>query len=191
MRRLYLLDERTETLHDLALPVLVRPVLRLHMLYASMGAEYGASAFVTDSLATISADETERVAVVGALLQTGCQVIVGNEEVDGRWYQDRVRRLGYDVVGPVVEALLAFTDDAERLWGHWPTAKTDAFLTVLPTSLSLRHSDARLRAKELREFDGLTIAQIADRLAAEGHRNRDHRHVWYAKAVRDALEQGL
>lgn len=171
--------------------IVSKPVLRLHLLHALMGAEYGAAAFVTDDLATVSGDETERVAVVGALLQVGCQVVVGDAEIDGRWYQDRVRRLGYAVVGPVIEALLGFTDDPDRLWGHWPTSKTGGMLTVLPTSLGLRHADARLRAKELREFDGLTVAQIVDRLAAEGHRNSDARHVWYTTAVRQALEQGL
>ena len=64
-------------------------------------------------------------------------------------------------------------------------------LTVLPTSLGLRHTGARMRAKEVREFDCLTVAQIADRLAAEGHGTNDARRVWYAKAVRQALEPGL
>jgi hypothetical protein len=118
-------------------------------------------------------------------------VIVGDAELDGRWYQDRVRRLGYAAVGLIIEVLLGFTDDPDELWRHWPAARTEGVLTVLPTSLSLRDTDARMRAKELREFDGLTVAQIADRLAVEGHRSSDARHVWYARAARQALEQGL
>lgn len=110
--RLYVLDDRTEALEHLSLPAVSKPVLRLHLLHASMVAEHGAAAFVTDDLATVSGDETERVAVVGALLQVGCQVITGDVEIDGRWYQDRVRRLGYAAVGPVIEAPLAWSGAA-------------------------------------------------------------------------------
>ncbi len=124
-RRLYVVDDRTEAVQHLSLPVASKPILRLHLLHASMGAKHGAAAFVTDDLATVSGDETERVAVVGALLQVGCQVIVGGTEIDGRWYQDRVRRLGYAAVGPIIEVLLGFTDDPDKLWRHWPTARTE------------------------------------------------------------------
>jgi hypothetical protein len=188
-RRLYVLDRRTETLDDLHKPVLSRPVLRLHMLHASMGAEFGAVAFVTDSLATLG-DEVERIAVVGALMQVGCSVVVGGKDIDGRWYQDRVRNVGYPAVGPIIERLLNFVDDAQELWGAWAATDTKR-MTVLPTSLHLRYADARLRVKELSEFEGMTVAQIADRVAAEGHPNAGSRHVWYAKAVRAALAQGL
>lgn len=188
-RRLYVLDKRTEALSHMALPVLDRPVLRLHLLHASMGEQHGAACFVTDSLASLG-DETERVAVVGALLQVGCQVVVADGELDGRWYQARVRDAGYAAVGPTIERLLDYKDDAQGLWGTWAAADTTR-LTVLPTSLDLRYADARLRTKELSEIYGLTVAQIADRLAAEGHANADRRHVWYPKAVRQALEQGL
>ncbi len=188
-RRLYVLDRRTESLGDLHEPVLSRPVLRLHMLHASMGEEFGAAVFVTDSLATLG-NEVERVAVVGALMQVGCEVVVDDQDIDGRWYQDRVRDLGYSAVGPTIEQLLNFADDAQGLWGKSAAADTKR-ITVLPTSLDLRYDDARLRVKELAEFAGLTVAQIADRLAAEGHLNAGRRHVWYPKAVRVALEQGL
>ena len=78
-RRLDLLDRRTETLADLQKSVMDRPVLRLHVLHAAMGAEYGAAVFVTDSLATISGDPAQRTAVVGALLETGCKVVVAGQ----------------------------------------------------------------------------------------------------------------
>jgi hypothetical protein len=188
-RRLYVLDRRTETLGDLQKPVLSRPVLRLHMLHAAMGPEWGAAVFVTDSFATLG-DEVARVAVVGALMQVGCEVVVDDQNVDARWYQRRVHDLGYSAVGPTIDRLLNFTDDAQQLWGAWAAADMKR-ITVLPTSLDLRYDDARLRVKELTEFDGLTVAQIADRLAAEGHLNAGRRHVWYPKAVRVALEQGL
>jgi hypothetical protein len=188
-RRLYVVDRRTESLDDLRKPVLSRPVLRLHMLHAAMGPESGAAVFVTDSLGTLG-DEVERVAVVGALMQVGCEVVVDGQEVDGRWYQDRVRDLGYSAVGATIERLLNFVDGAQGLWGPWAAADRKR-ITVLPTSVDLRYDDARLRAKELAEFDGLTVAQIADRLAAEGHLNAARRHVWYPKAVRVALELGL
>lgn len=188
-RRLYVLDRRTESLADLQKPVLARPVLRLHMLHASMGREFGAEVFVTDSVATLG-DEIERVAVVGALMQVGCEVVIDGREVGSRWYQARVRAIGYPTIGPTVERLLNFVDDAQQLWGRWSAEDTKR-MTVLPTSLDLRYDDARLRVKELAEFDGLTVAQIADRLAAEGHLNAGRRHVWYPKAVRVALEHGL
>ncbi len=188
-RRLYVLDRRTETLDDLQKPVLSRPVLRLHMLHAAMGPESGAAVFVTDSLATLGY-EVERVAVVGALMQVGCEVVVDGQDLDGRWYQDRVLDVGYSAVGPTIDRLLNFVDDAQGLWGEWAAADKQR-ITVLPTSLDLRYDDARLRVKEPAEFDGLTIAQIADRLAAEGHHNAGRRHVWYPKAVRIALRQGL
>jgi len=123
-------------------------------------------------------------------MQVGCEVVVDGQDVGGRWYQGRVRDVGYPAVGPTIERLLNFTDDAQRLWGKWAAADTTR-MTVLPTSLDLRYGDARMRVKERAELDGLTVAQIADRLAAEGHRNAGCRHVWYPKAVRDALEQGL
>ncbi len=159
------------------------------MLHAAMGPESGAAVFVTDSLATLGG-EVERVAVVGALMQVGCEVVVDGQDLDGRWYQDRVHDVGYSAVGPTIDRLLNFVDDAQGLWGEWAAADKQR-ITVLPTSLDLRYDDARLRVKELAEFDGLTIAQIADRLAAEGHRNAGRRHVWYPKAVRIALRQGL
>lgn len=192
-RRLFILDDRTELLADLTLPVADRPVLTLHMLHASMGGEYGAQAFVTDALATIGDTEAEQVAVVGTLLQVGCRVIVGEHELNGAWYQPRVRRLGYSAVGPVIDSLLDFRAH-DRLWREWPTAKTHGALTVLPTSLKLGYADARLRVKELiefREHGRLTVAQVGDRLAAEGHPNAEGRRLWYPKAVREALEQGL
>lgn len=190
-RRLYVLDRRTETLADLQRSVMDRPVLRLHVLHAAMGPEHGAAVFVTDSLATLSGDPVERVAVVGALLDVDCEVVVGGEDLDGAWYQRRARELGFGPVGALVDGLLAFADDPDRLWGRWSTGQSNGALTVLPTSLSLGYNATRLRIKELSEVHGMPAARIAERLLAEGHRNRERRHVWYPQAVRDALEAGL
>jgi hypothetical protein len=190
-RRLYMLDRRTESLGDVDKPVIDRPVLRLHLLHAAMGAEHGAAVFVTDSLATISADRAERVAVVGALLQVGCEVVVNDQDLDKSWYMSQVRQGGLDDVGDRVDGLLAFTDDADRLWRRWATGDPSGGLTILPTSLSMRYADARMRIRDLTDFEQMKPAQIAERLLAEGHRNAQSRHVWYPQAVRDALEAGL
>ncbi len=177
-RRLYVLDRRTEALDDLQKPVMDRPVLRLHVLHAAMGPEHGAAVFVTDSLATISGDLVERVAVVGALLDVECEVVVGSQELDGAWYQRRASELGYGAVGRLVDGLLAFKDDPDRLWGCWSTGQTDGALTVLPTSLGMTYAATRMRIKELSEIHDMPAARIAERLLAEGHRNRERRHVW-------------
>lgn len=190
-RRLYVLDRRVESLDALQKPVMDRPVLRLHVLHAAMGPEHGAAVFVTDSLATISGDPVERAAVVGALLETGCEVVIAGQDVDKSWYMNRVNELGIDAVDELVEGLLSFRDDPDRLWGSWSTGTTEGALTVLPTSLHMTYADARMRIRDLSDWAGMKPAQIAERLIAEGHRNRERRHVWYPQAVRDALEAGL
>jgi hypothetical protein len=190
-RRLYVLDSRTETLDDLQKSVMERPVLRLHVLHAAAGPEHGAAVFVTDSLATISPDPEERTAVIGALLETDCEVVVDGVNLDKDWYMSRVRGSDIGKIDDLVEGLLSFRDDASRLWGRWSTWETDGPLTILPNSLGIGFADTRMRIRDLAEFEQMKPAQIAERLLAEGHRNAQRRHVWYPQAVRDALAAGL
>jgi hypothetical protein len=187
-RRLFVHDTRTESLADLALPVGRRPVLRLFLLHAKIGEEYGAAVFVTDSLGTIGDSEAEQIAVVGALLHLGCEVVVGGEDLDSRWYQPRVRALGFNAVAKVMDELLGALT---VVWERWPPDGDAAGLTILPTSVTLTYRDARLRVKELIELDKVPVGQIPTRLMAEGHVNARDRRIWYPKAVRQALEKGL
>jgi hypothetical protein len=187
-RRLFVHDTRTESLADLALPIALRPVLRLFLLHAKIGEEYGAAVFVTDSLGTIGDSEAEQVAVVGALLHLGCEVVVGGEDLDSRWYQPRVRALGFNFVAKVMDELLGALT---VVWERWPPDGDAAGLTILPTSVTLTYRDARLRVKELIELDKVPVGQIPTRLMAEGHVNARDRRIWYPKAVRQALEKGL
>ena len=103
----------------------------------------------------------------------------------------RVNELGVDTVDDLVEGLLAFRDDPDRLWGRWSTGPTEGALTVLPTSLGMTFADARMRIRYLHDWQRMKPAQIAERLLAEGHCNAERRHAWYPQAVRDALEAGL
>ncbi|GAC1439381.1 MAG: hypothetical protein NVSMB55_00650 [Mycobacteriales bacterium] len=187
-RRLFAVDDRSERLADMDLPVLQRPVLRLNMLHAMVGGPYFADVFVTDSLGTISSDETERVAVVGALLEMEREVVVGGQDLDRRWYQDRAARLDFGVLTGLVEALQQW--DGVAIWEQHADA-TGARRAVLPSTVTMTNREARLRAKELIECEGLTPQQAADRLMAEGHVNEADRRTWYPKAVRAALDAGL
>ncbi len=190
-RRLYTLDRRTELLPDLRLPVVDRPVLRLCILHALVGPGTGAAVFVSDSLATLG-DASERVAVVGALLQAGCEVVVAGEDLTGSWYSSRVQRLGWNAVGHIIDGLLTTETMPQSVWNErWPIGGKVSPLAILPTSLTLTYAEARLRAKDLYELERMPIKDIAPVLMAEGYLNADGRRIWYAKAVRDALGQGL
>lgn len=187
-RRLFVHDTRTESLADLALPVAQRPVLRLFLLHARIGEEYGAGVFVTDSLATIGDTETEHVAVVGALLHLGCEVVVDGQDLDNRWYQQRARTLGFAAVAQVMDELAG---PLHVVWKRWPSDGSDGEPTFLPTSLTRTYRDARMRVKELVELEQIPVGQVPAMLMVEGHVNADDRRIWYPKAVRQALEQGL
>lgn len=190
-RRLYVLDSRTETVEDLVLPVVDRPVLRLHLLFVRVGPEFGTDIFVADHLTSLGADERERVAVVGAFLQLGCEVVVDGAELDSAWYRARVGKLGFGNIGPLIESLVSTSTIPPAVLEVWRSDPDRGELSLLPTSLHLRYDEARLRIKELVEFDGLSHTEAAARVMVEGYRNADGRRIWYPKAVRDALKKGL
>jgi hypothetical protein len=190
-RRLYVLDRRCEAVEDLVLSVVGRPVLRLHLIHARARPGLGAEVFVADHLASLGSDERERVAVVGAFLQLGCDVIVDGAELDSAWYRDRVRRLGFAAIGPLIESLLTTKTVPCDVMDQWRTDPNISELSLLPTSLDHDYNNARLRIKELVEFEGYTPTQAAARVMVEGYPNAQDRHVWYPKAALDALENGL
>lgn len=190
-RRLYLLDRRTERVENLALSVVERPILRLHLFYAAMGSEHGAAVFVADHLTSLGSDKLERVAVVGAFLDLGCDVIVDRTELGSHWYYDRATRFDFRTVGMLVEDLTSMETLSLAVWNQWSTGPETGHLTAFPTNLRLGYRDARLRVKELVEFAGMSIADAAARVMVEGYRNAKERRIWYPQAVRCALEHGL
>lgn len=190
-RRLYMLDDRTETIEDLALPVVDRPILRMHLFHARMGCPSWAEVLIADHLTSLGSDERECVAVVGAFLQLGREVIVAGAELGSDWYRGRIARVGYAAVGPLIDDLLSTKTWPITAWEQWAASPKTSHQDILPTSLCLNYKDARLRVKELVELGGMTKAGAADQVMVEGYPNADDRRIWYPQAVRDALEQGL
>lgn len=185
-RRLYDADAYVETSDALALPVGQRPGLIriIRMLRAGF-----ADALICHRWEDIG-DEKERAAIVGAVLHFTRDVVVGGNQVEGDWYRDQVRRLGYPPVAEIMNPLimgLQFSHHAEAYIRQLGPGD-DWFVE---TTMFGRSTDlARLRAEEL--FDegrGMTPTAIARRLQVEGWRNREDRVIWYPSAVTRILER--
>ncbi len=88
-------------------------------------------------------------------------------KVDDRWYQDKVKRLGWPKIDPTLERLMRTWSIPTNAWERWDLGQETAWLgladghrdnklSFLPTSIRLGYLAARQRAFELAEFHDMT-----------------------------------
>ena len=182
---LFRVDDVQEAPEDALLPSVDRPMLRRAMLYAPAGF---AEVFVTDRVASLGLDEVSQVAVVGALLSCGLDVVAVEEgDLDGRWYQNKVKAVGFPRIDSIMKALGDNAQVPQAFVDRWREARGgDRWL--LPTSTERGPLAARARVRELRDVHRLTWEEIRQCLLVEGYENENERVTWYSQSVRAAYK---